>query len=61
MFKEGDRVRIELFELNLQHGAGEEYPHLGTGTVGVPVQKKTENWNWIQKRPSGCGNRGLFP
>lgn len=40
MFKEGDRVRIELFELNLQHGAGEEYPHLGTGTVGVPVQKK---------------------
>jgi len=38
-FKAGDRVQIVLPELNLEAGAGKEYPHLGTGTVIPPVTK----------------------
>lgn len=40
MFKEGEHVQIEIPDLNLQHGAGEEYPHLGTGTVGAVDSKE---------------------
>lgn len=35
----GDRVRVEIPEFNLQHGAGDEYPHVGTGTIAIPTRK----------------------
>ena len=38
-FKVGDRVQIVLPELNLEAGAGDEYPQMGTGTIGVPMKK----------------------
>ena len=38
-FKKGDRVQIVLGELNLEAGAGDEYPHMGTGTVEIPMRK----------------------
>lgn len=39
-FRVGDRVQIVLPKLNLEAGAGNEYPHLGTGTAEVPMLKK---------------------
>lgn len=38
-FETGDRVQIVLPELNLEAGAGDEYPQMGTGTVSVPTKK----------------------
>lgn len=40
LFKVGSRVQIVLQKINLEAGAGDEYPHMGTGTVEIPMREK---------------------
>ncbi len=41
LFQPGSRVQIFLQPLNLEAGGDSEYPHLGTGTVDLPMMEKT--------------------
>lgn len=49
LFNIGQRVRIEVSEVNLAYGADEVYPNGGTGEVSLPPREKSiGNQIWIK-------------